>query len=222
MTSYDYLLKVVILGYRGCGKTAIADSMVKTEHRDEYIPTVGVDFRSYAMSFRKTHRVKMHIWDTSGDPTFRQIIESYCSGVACAIIVFDVTNRDSFDDVYRRTVDFRSSTSCRGHTHPLFLIANKTDLSNRRVVSKEEGLQLANELGLRYMETSAISKMNTDELRELVVARVFENLIDRNINCKGVNTTKDEVSLKITSGDTYIRLDHVKRKYQMPRCCVIM
>jgi len=222
MSTYDYLLKIVILGYRGCGKTAIADSMVKTGRRDEYIPTVGVDFRSYSMLFRKTHRVKMHIWDTSGDPSFRQIIESYCSGVACAIIAFDVTNRDSFDDVYQRAADFRNSTNCRGHTHPMFLVANKTDLSNRRVVSKEEGVQLANELGLRYMETSAVSEMNTGELRELVVARVFENLIDRNVQCKGISATKGEVSLKVSSGDTYIRMDHIKRKYRTPSCCVIM
>lgn len=222
MSSYDYLLKIVVLGARGCGKTSIADSMVKTGRRDEYVPTIGVDFRSYSMLFRKKHRVKMHIWDTSGDPSFRQIIESYCSGVASALIVFDVTNRDSFDNAYQRAADFRRSTNCRGHKHPMFLVANKTDLSNRRVVSKEEGIQLADELGLRYMETSAISEMNTDELRELVVSRIFDTIVAHDIQCKGINTPMGDVSLKVSSGDTYIRMDHVKRKYQTPRCCSIM
>ena len=110
-----------------------------------------------------------------------------------------------------------------GHNHPIFIIANKCDLSHKRVVTKEEGRRFASSQNLYYLETSAVASLNTSELRALIVKRVFSKLINQSIFCKGYNVMHDCHLTDRVNKDTYIRMPYTKpRYYNYPRCCTIL
>tara|TARA_A200000113_G_scaffold91915_1_gene82307 strand:+ start:3763 stop:4440 length:678 start_codon:yes stop_codon:yes gene_type:complete len=224
--SHDYLLKAIILGDSKVGKTCLSESMVLQVHRPEYIPTIGVDFKSFVTTSDENKNVKVHLWDTAGAESFKKIIINYCRGVSCALIVYDVTNRESFQNVERWLSYFQANTACTGHNHPIFIIANKCDLSHKRVITKEEGRRFASSQNLYYLETSAVASLNTSELRTLIVRRVFSKLISQSIFCKGYNVMHDchlVDRVDRVNKDTYIRMPYTKpRYYNYPRCCTIL
>ena len=217
--SYDFLLKSVIVGSSGTGKTSLADALAGREPTRGYIPTIGADFRSYLATFRGLHRVKIHVWDTGGDRSFRSVIESYCKGVSCVMVVYDVTSRTSFQDVYRSYSDAIRANDCIGHSHPLFLIGNKKDLSHRRVIAKEEGERLARNLNAHFIETCATSLLNTDHLRDLMIECVFRDIIDREVSCKGINHATSHIRQASTTKDTYSLLG--QKNTSRRRCCTM-
>jgi small GTP-binding protein len=223
--SYDYLLKTIILGDSGVGKTCLAESMVLQQHRPEYVPTIGVDFRTYTALVDKNKNVKLHIWDTAGNESFRKIIVNYCRGVSCVAIVFDVTNRESFGNVETWLSYFQASNECTSHTHPIFIVANKVDQSHKRVVTKEEGKRLATANKLYYMETSAVAALNTTELRNSMVTEVFSKIISCDTTCKGYNIMHDYNQYAKGRKDVYIRMPYTTAKSRLlnyPRCCNIL
>ena len=216
--SYDFLLKSVIMGSSGAGKTSLADALAGREQTEGYIPTIGADFRSYLATFRGLHRVKIHIWDTGGDHSFRGIIESYCRGVSCVVLVYDVTSRASFQNIYVSYRDAMRANDCIGHGHPLFLIGNKKDLSHRRTVPKEEGERLARNLNAHFLETCATCQLNTNHLRDVMIECVFREIIDRDVCCKGVNHATTHVRQPPGTKDTYSLLG---RKDKPHWCCTM-
>ena len=105
-------------------------------------------------------QIKLQIWDTAGQESFRSITRSYYRGAAGALLVYDITRRETFDHLASWLEDARL------HANPsmtVMLVGNKSDLSHRRAVSVEEGQEFARENGLLFLETSAKTSLNVDE-----------------------------------------------------------
>lgn len=158
-TDFDLLFKVLLIGNSGTGKSCLLIRFAEDIFSDNYISTIGVDFKIKTIEIDgKT--VKMQVWDTAGQERFRTITASYYRGSNGVIIVYDVTDRESFDQVsfWMKEVDRLASPDvCR------LLVGNKIDLTDKRAVTTEEGQALANQYGVAFLETSARDNQNVEE-----------------------------------------------------------
>jgi Ras-related protein Rab-2A len=129
--------------------------------------------------------VRVQIWDTAGQEAFRSITRSYYKSSTCAFIVYDITNKKSFTNVVSwlnecREMCFRDVLIC--------LVGNKTDLENKRIVSKEEGQKFADDNGLLFFETSAQDGTNIEELFTQATSNIVNNVESGKINLDTYNS----------------------------------
>lgn len=126
---------------------------------DNYISTIGVDFKIQSLKLDNS-TIKLQIWDTAGQERFRTITSSYYRGAHGIIVVYDVTDRETFDNVRHWLEEIDSNS---GPNVEKLLVGNKCDLGSKRVVTFDQGKELADSLGISFIETSALSSINVDE-----------------------------------------------------------
>jgi len=157
---YDYLVKVVTIGDSGVGKTCLLHRWTENRWDEAFISTIGVDFAIKTFD-HNGKRTKLQIWDTAGQERFRNICASYYRGANLVLLVFDVTDMESFMHIERWLSDIYQHVS---ESVPVLLVANKTDLKNKRVVSEERINELSSKLNLPVVEASAKSAKNVDKV----------------------------------------------------------
>lgn len=148
--------KLVFLGDQSVGKTSIITRFMYDKFDQTYQPTIGIDFLSKTM-YLEDRTVRLQLWDTAGQERFRSLIPSYIRDSSVAVIVYDVSNRQSFVNTARWVEEVRAE---RGKDVVLVLVGNKTDLVDKRQVSVEEGETKARELSALMIETSAKAGFN--------------------------------------------------------------
>jgi Ras-related protein Rab-1A len=155
---YDHLFKLVLIGDSNAGKSSLLLRFADDTFSDSYITTIGVDFRFKTIKVdRKT--IKLQIWDTAGQERFRTITSAYYRGADGIVLIYDVTDRDSFnhvDDWLAEVNRYVGDGTCK------VLIGNKCDMDGERQVSSEEGRKKAEELGMAFVETSAKASTNVE------------------------------------------------------------
>nr|CAB3503500.1 unnamed protein product [Digitaria exilis] len=158
--SWVQLFKCITIGDAGVGKSCMLLQFTDQRFRSELDPTIGCDFgvRIIDIDGKST---RLQIWDTAGQELFRSINKSYYRGAAIAILVYDITRRETFDHVEMWLKDAVEVTPANLTT---VLIGNKCDLSDRRTVSYEEGESFAKKHGLIFMESSAKTAHNVEEV----------------------------------------------------------
>uniref|UniRef100_A0A0D9WBT7 Uncharacterized protein n=1 Tax=Leersia perrieri TaxID=77586 RepID=A0A0D9WBT7_9ORYZ len=158
-TEYDYLFKLLLIGDSSVGKSCLLLRFADDSYVDTYISTIGVDFKIRTIELDgKT--VKLQIWDTAGQERFRTITSSYYRGAHGIIIVYDVTDMESFNNVkqWLSEIDrYASDSVCK------LLVGNKCDLVESKVVDTEEAKAFAESLGISFLETSAKESINVEE-----------------------------------------------------------
>ena len=173
--NFHYMLKYIIIGDSGVGKSNILLKYLHDKFHEDFQTTIGVEFGAKNLNMKdKIYRIQ--IWDTAGQEMFRSITRAYYKNSVCACVVYDITNRNSFDNIKSWIED------CKKHSPKtvfLVLIGNKNDLEKSRKVSYDEGEDCAKKYGMLFLETSAKTGQNINE--------VFLN------SCK-------EISKKIESG----------------------
>lgn len=152
----DFLFKIVVVGNSAVGKSSLLGSVCGEHLNDSsvFLPTIGVDFKIHSLSV-DGKSIKLKIWDTAGQERFKCICRSYYKGSHGVIFVYDITDRQSFRDIEDWVKDVERIA---GKEMDRILIGNKCDAKGERKVSYAEGKQLAEGLGMKFMETSA--KMN--------------------------------------------------------------
>jgi Ras-related protein Rab-1A len=157
---YDYLFKVLIIGNSGVGKSCLLLRFAEDMFSDNYISTIGVDFKIRKLEV-EDKSVKLQIWDTAGQERFRTITKSYYRGSNGIVVVYDITDRESFDQVqhWMGEIDAHASADvCR------LLVGNKADLNDKRAVKTDEGAALARQYGIPFLETSAKEASNVETM----------------------------------------------------------
>lgn len=158
--------KLVFLGDQSAGKTSIITRFMYDKFDNTYQATIGIDFLSKTM-YLEDRTVRLQLWDTAGQERFRSLIPSYIRDSSVAVIVYDVTNRQSFLNTSRWIQEVRTE---RGLDVIIVLVGNKTDLVDKRQVSIEEGDAKARELGVMFVETSAKAGFNIKALFRKIAA----------------------------------------------------
>lgn len=152
--------KLVFLGDQGVGKTSIITRFMYDSFDKNYQATIGIDFLSKTM-YLEERTVRLQLWDTAGQERFRSLIPSYIRDSSVAVVVYDITNRASFLNTSKWIEDVRNE---RGNDVIIVLVGNKTDLSERRQVSVEEGEDKAAKEGIMFIESSAKAGFNIKAL----------------------------------------------------------
>ncbi|MHA1584570.1 MAG: GTP-binding protein, partial [Promethearchaeota archaeon] len=152
MDDYDYLFKCLAVGDGGGGKTALIVRFSQGFFQENYKLTIGVDFAVKNLKV-KDYTVKLQIWDTGGQERFQYVRPLYYKGAMGCIVLFDVTNRESFNHIPRWLDEVMKESG----TIPMLLVGNKIDLESERQVSRDEAEKLAKDLNMLYTESSAKS-----------------------------------------------------------------
>lgn len=159
--------KLVFLGDQGVGKTSIITRFMYDSFDKNYQATIGIDFLSKTM-YLEDRTVRLQLWDTAGQERFRSLIPSYIRDSSVAVVVYDITNRASFLNTSKWIEDVRNE---RGNDVIIILVGNKTDLSEKRQVSVEEGEDRSGKEGIMFIESSAKAGFNIKALfRKLATA----------------------------------------------------
>uniref|UniRef100_H3CFY0 RAB1A, member RAS oncogene family a n=1 Tax=Tetraodon nigroviridis TaxID=99883 RepID=H3CFY0_TETNG len=153
---YDYLFKLLLIGDSGVGKSCLLLRFADDTYTESYISTIGVDFKIRTIELDgKT--IKLQIWDTAGQERFRTITSSYYRGAHGIIVVYDVTDQESFNNVkqWLQEIDRYASENVNK-----LLVGNKCDLTTKKVVDYTTAKSFADNLGIPFLETSAKSSTN--------------------------------------------------------------
>ncbi|CAI0462162.1 unnamed protein product [Linum tenue] len=159
MPEYDYLFKLLLIGDSGVGKSCLLLRFADDSYIESYISTIGVDFVSWR-KFPSCRELSDVIWDTAGQERFRTITSSYYRGAHGIIIVYDVTDEESFNNVktWLTEIDKFATDSVNK-----LLVGNKCDLTSKRAVPYDTAKAFADEIGIPFLETSAKSATNVEE-----------------------------------------------------------
>ncbi|KAH0787288.1 small GTP-binding protein [Histomonas meleagridis] len=171
---FDYSLKVVVVGDSGVGKTCLLIRFVRDIFDEESQPTLGVEFMTKIVQ-TDHHRIQLQLWDTAGQELFRSVTRGYYRGSAGALLVFDLTNRDSFENIGRWLQDIKDVARSDVVT---LLLGNKSDLAADRKVSKVEAESFASLHHMQYFETSAKTGDQIQQAIDACVAVIEKNVDD--------------------------------------------
>lgn len=167
---YDTIFKIVMVGDSGVGKTNLISRYLKNEFNTSSKATVGIEFGNKKLQIDNKN-IKTQIWDTAGQERFRSITSAYYRGAHGAIIVYDITNTESFNDVERWLHDLRNNGD---EKICIMLIGNKLDLKDKRTVTEEQGKNKAKDAGLLFIETSAQSSENVNNAFEEIIKKIYD------------------------------------------------
>ena len=159
MKSTDSLLKILLIGPISTGKSSILTRFYDNWFQDAYIPTLGIDFRIRAFNF-SGDIFKVQVWDTSGQPRFFSITTCYFKGSHGALFVFNLCDRNTFDQIDAMIKSYCSKASPEAKE---MLLGNFCDAEKGRAVSYQEAADKAAKFGMMYMETSAKTNFNIKE-----------------------------------------------------------
>ena len=198
--NYELMVKVVIVGDSGVGKTNIMSKYLKNEFHEDSKATVGVEFGSKQFNIQG-HQVKAQIWDTAGQERYKAITSAYYKGAKGAFIVYDISRKNTFDSISRWVSDI---TATADKKITLILIGNKSDLEDQRQVTKEQGEEKAKEFGLAFLETSASSGDNLEKAFSLMINEVYKKC-QEDINAETDDNVVDQgkdITLNKPAGKT--------------------
>ena len=200
---YDYLFKLLLIGNSGVGKSSLLFRFSENFWEKEFIPTIGVDFVSNNINFKSKKiqklkslevdgkKVKLQIWDTAGQERFKNIQASYYKGANGVLVVYDITNRESFEHLNSWLIEIEKNGNKNVYK---LLIGNKADLEENRDIKKEEGQEFASINGMEFFETSAKTAYQVQE----AFIQLTKDII-RTVS-KDKNFEKKEKNIKLSPG----------------------
>ena len=168
---YDMIFKIVLIGDTSVGKTNILSKYLSDEFDPESKATVGVEFGTKNFKI-ENNIVKVQIWDTAGQERYRSITNAYYKGAKGALLVYDITNKKSFDNLDKWISDLKTNGD---EKISIVLLGNKSDLESQRVISTEEGKNKAELFKFAFMETSALNGSNIEKAFDELIKEVYKD-----------------------------------------------
>lgn len=168
----DYLFKLLLIGDSGVGKSCLLLRFADDTYTESYISTIGVDFKIRTIELDgKT--IKLQIWDTAGQERFRTITSSYYRGAHGIIVVYDVTDQESYTNVkqWLQEIDRYASENVNK-----LLVGNKSDLTTKKVVDNTTAKEFADSLGIPFLETSAKNATNVEQAFMTMAAEIKKRM----------------------------------------------
>jgi len=169
--TYDFIFKIVSLGDSGVGKSNLVFRFTKNEFNKDSKSTIGVEFATKTVRIDDNKLVKAQIWDTAGQERYRSIASSYYRGAVGALLVYDITDRNSFNHVpmWLKEVEESAEKDCL-----IMLVGNKTDLEEQRTVFVRDGRSFARKNGLAFIETSAKDATGVDTAFQRILQEIYK------------------------------------------------
>jgi len=189
--------KFVLIGDSTVGKTNLLTQYVDGKTSENFISTIGIEFKNKTVELKDGRKIRMQIWDTSGQEKFKALTKNYFRGVDVGLFVFDVTNKSSFDNIQEW---LNLYDDVNGKNSIKILIGNKIDKENR-VVNKKDLEDFAQKKGLTSFEISVKDKKKIDEMfKKIVQLLLKENKIEEDNFINNINSD-NEIKLTNNKGD---------------------
>lgn len=172
---YDYLIKLLLIGDSGVGKSCLLLRFAEDSFTSSFITTIGIDFKIKKVLIDGKW-VKLQIWDTAGQERFRTITSAYYRGAMGILLVYDVTDEASFNNIrnWMKNIEQHASDNV-----VKVLVGNKSDMDeSKRAVPYSRGQALADEFKMQFFETSAKANTNVDETFQSVARDIMVRLKD--------------------------------------------
>ncbi|CAN6929924.1 unnamed protein product [Brassica oleracea var. botrytis] len=172
---YDYLIKLLLIGDSGVGKSCLLLRFSDGSFTTSFITTIGIDFKIRTIEL-DGKRIKLQIWDTAGQERFRTITTAYYRGAMGILLVYDVTDESSFNNIrnWIRNIEQHASDNVNK-----ILVGNKADMDeSKRAVPTSKGQALADEYGIKFFETSAKTNLNVEEVFFSIGKDIKQRLAD--------------------------------------------
>lgn len=209
-----YIYKIILLGDAYVGKSSFLSKYIKTcdedteyKHDDlPYNPTIGADFFTSIERDNSGRLIKCHIWDTAGQEKYRSITDIYMKNVAGAILMYDITNPNSFGSLHYWIRVLAENTKLENLS--MIIVGNKIDRSDYRCIHKLETKQIASQYNAEYIETSVLNGENIDKIIPILINKISEKYF--------VNMNKEIAGIKVLSYEKEI--DYNSNHYN---CCII-
>jgi len=179
----SYIVRLLMVGDSSCGKTSLVLRFDQNVFSTKFVTTIGVDYRDKMVKIEGAP-MRLQLWDTAGQERFRSLTSNFFGRADGFVLAYDISNRPSFDHVigWMRDIKTRAPPDC-----DIVLCGNKSDLDNDRVVTKEEGMALAEEYGVQFFETSALTGNNVEGMFTALATTIKRKRIDEleNNNANG-------------------------------------
>ena len=202
----DLSLKTILIGNSMVGKSALSEKICKNTFPEGYSATLGFEY--YTLYFNIVSNMgktvlKYEIWDTCGNETYRSLITGFYNNASVVLLVYDVTNEKSFNDidVWLKTAKENSN----GEIEHFVLIGTKIDLEDGRAVSKDAGKKFAKDNGMKFVEVSAQTGDGIEDLKDILAKIIYEefkkkNVIDENNEKKDEKIVEDDCEVDSIEG----------------------
>jgi len=191
--NYNYIFKYIIIGDMGVGKSCLLHQFTDKKFMADCPHTIGVEFGTRIIEV-SGQKIKLQIWDTAGQERFRAVTRSYYRGAAGAVMVYDITRRATYNHLSSWLTDARNLTN---NNTVIFLIGNKSDLTEQREVSYEEASQFAKENGLFFCEASAKSGDNVEEAFLETARKIYEKIQNGSLDLNAAESGVQQKSVPI-------------------------
>jgi len=195
--SYDILLKLVMIGDSGVGKTNILSRYINNEFSSITKATVGVEF--FSTIIKKNNKlIKLQIWDTAGQERYKSITSAYYKGAKGAFVVYDITKMKTFKNLDKWITELKANGN---EDIYIILIGNKLDLEKNREVMTNDVKRKAEELKVGYFETSALDGSNIEHAFDVIVEEMSKKIPVEDINVKKVINNNKVINIDVNNKD---------------------
>ncbi|XP_065909042.1 ras-related protein Rab-39B-like [Dysidea avara] len=171
---YVYQFRLIIIGDSTVGKSSLLRQFTEGKYLEFSDPTVGVDFHAKIVKVDGDSPVKLQLWDTAGQERFRAITRSYYRNAVGGLLVYDITNKQSFENLTSWLSD--ASQSAEPHKLVFILVGHKADQDKNREVTKQEAMAFAADHDMNYIETSAKAMINIDQAFVLLAENIYNKV----------------------------------------------
>ena len=203
--SAKYIIKILTLGDTSVGKSSIVLRFSDNKFDDKIFSTIGIDFKTKYIKLDK-FSVKVLIWDTAGQEKFQNIAKQYYKGANGVLLIYDISNRKSFERIDFWLKELKENN--RIDELFLYLVGNKNDMEDKRVISFQEGEKYAKKNDINFFEVSAKSGKGVTELFNNVINGVMEKILKKN--------EKEEIEDKVRLS-TFLEKNYKNEKNK--KCC---
>jgi Ras-related protein Rab-5C len=201
--------KVVLLGEAGVGKTSIISRYVSNTFSEVLMTTTGASFATKKVDIDDEHKIKFQIWDTAGQERFRSLAKIFYQNAAVAVLVYDITRRDSFDKLKNFWIKELKENAPSDII--LAIAGNKSDDYENEVVSLKEGKELAQEINAIFKSTSAMLSHGIDELFKCIGEKYIKPSLKTNEETMKSKEKNFRKNIKIKNSQ--------KEKKEKKNCC---
>jgi Ras-related protein Rab-1A len=202
---YEYLFKILLVGNSNVGKSSLFLRFVDEIWKENFVPTIGVDFKIKSIKI-DNKIIKLQIWDTAGQERFRSILSSYYKGANGILLLYDITNVNSFKSLSNWLIDIEKNSS---KNVKKILIGNKCDLNDLRKIPISKGKEFADTYDMKFIETSAKNNVNINECFNILGKELINNL--------NLKSNKKEKYFHLKDDENIIDKDD--NVYKSGNCC---